>query len=209
VAHENTRANLARATCAPVGGCSWFKGEDAKYLPKKTFKDKMSLKSGDLTMELYWFGRAHTNGDIAIVFPSMRLAHVGDLFAWRGVPRVMPDDGGSTHDFPDTLKKAQAAIKNVDTIITGHSAVQTWQDWVDYYEFQRTFVDQIKTANKAGKTVDEAIAGLRFPEKFKVCPPSNTFVSQRMPFDPNGTCIWRTDQAKSDAQNLYDELKRP
>src|SRR5580700_10990095 len=36
VAHENTKANLSRETCAPVTNCQSFKGENAKFLPKRT-----------------------------------------------------------------------------------------------------------------------------------------------------------------------------
>ena len=39
VAHEGTRANMARAKCQPVTNCDAFKGENAKYLPKRTYKD--------------------------------------------------------------------------------------------------------------------------------------------------------------------------
>jgi hypothetical protein len=39
-------------------------------------------------------------------------------------------------------------------------------------------VAEVKAAHKAGKTVDEAVAGMRWPDRFKVCPPQDTFVSQ-------------------------------
>ena len=38
VAHENTKANMEKMDA--------FKGDNAKFLPKKTYKDKMSLGSG-------------------------------------------------------------------------------------------------------------------------------------------------------------------
>ena len=63
IAHENTRANLARATCEPVTNCGAFKGDNAKYLPKRTYKDKLTLFSGRDQIDLYYFGRGHTSGD--------------------------------------------------------------------------------------------------------------------------------------------------
>jgi cyclase len=210
VAHENTRANMARDACATVGGCQTFQGDHARYLPKKTFKDKISLLDGKDRIELSYHGRAHTNGDIVVVFPGLRLAHVGDLLGWQGVPRVMTEDGGSVVDFPETLRKAQAAIKNVDTIISGHSRVMPWKDWVEVRDFLTFYVAEVKAANKAGKTVDEAVAGMRWPDRFKVCPPQDTFVSQyeadyaKFHID----CVFRTDQLKADTQIAYDELKK-
>src|SRR2546426_6015622 len=41
VAHENTKALLSQATCAPVTNCDAFKGAHAKFLPKRTFKDML------------------------------------------------------------------------------------------------------------------------------------------------------------------------
>ena len=46
VSHENTKTNLARDECTTTGGCANFKGDNRKYLPGTTFKDKMALFSG-------------------------------------------------------------------------------------------------------------------------------------------------------------------
>jgi glyoxylase-like metal-dependent hydrolase (beta-lactamase superfamily II) len=210
VAHENTRANLARGTCATVGGCQNFRDERAKYLPGKTFTDKLSLLGGEDRIDLSYYGRAHTNGDIVVVFPALRLAHVGDLFAWRGVPRVMTEDGGSVVEFPETLSKAQAAITNVDTVITGHSLVMPWKEWIEVRDFLAFYVNDIKAARKAGKTVDEAIASLKWPERFKVCPPEDTFTSQYAADYPkfHADCAYRTDQLKADTEIAYHELEK-
>jgi glyoxylase-like metal-dependent hydrolase (beta-lactamase superfamily II) len=210
VAHENTRANLARTACANVGGCQNFQGENAKYLPTRTFRDRMSLLSGDDRIDLSYYGRAHTNGDIVVVFPALRLAHVGDLFAWHGVPRVMTEDGGSVVEFPETLAKAQAAIANVDTIITGHSRVMPWKEWIEVRDFLAFYVGEVKAARKAGKTVDEAVAGLKWPTRFNVCPPQDTFASQyAADYEKfHGNCVYRTDQLKADTEIAYRELEK-
>jgi cyclase len=215
VAHENAKAMMVKEPCSSLsgpgsGGCNAFKGENAKFVPKRTFKDKLSLTHGNLQVELSYYGRGHTGGDIVVVFPQLRLAHVGDLLGWQGVPRIFPEDGGSTIDFPDTLAKAQAAIKNVDTIITGHQTLMPWQNWVDVKEFLTIYVDQVKAAHKASKTVDEAIASMKWPEKFKVCPPEDTFVSQYDADYPkfHSQCTYRTDQMKADTQTAYSELDK-
>ena len=46
VTHDNTQANMVRQTCEPVTNCDAFKGENSKYLPKRTYSDRMSLFSG-------------------------------------------------------------------------------------------------------------------------------------------------------------------
>ena len=175
VAHENTKANMARMDD--------FKGENAAYLPKKTFADRMSLLGGKNAIELYYFGPAHTNGDIVIVFPSLRTAVMGDLFARKWAPLVDANNGGSATAFPRTLAKVVSGIKNVDTVITGHSTttmgsgpgvsfvrsnpVMKWADLQEYADFMRDFVAAAEAARKSGKSVDEAVNGLRLPEQYK------------------------------------------
>ena len=205
VAHENTKANLAREQCTATGGCANFKGENTKYLPTRTFKDRMSLLSGTDQIDLYYFGRAHTSGDIVVVFRALRAAATGDLFAWRGVPRIMPEDGGSALAFAQTLAKAQAGVRNVDTLITGHSKVMAWKDWLEYRNFVAEFVSQVQAASKAGKTVDQALAGLHLPEKYKPCDPKVTSTTE---LRSDADCAYRMDQAKADAQIIYDELRK-
>ena len=215
VAHERAAKMMGQEDCSTLSGpgagaCTPFKGENRQYLPGKTVNEKLSLKVGNLPIELAYYGPAHTSGDIVVAFPTLRMAHVGDLFAWPGVPRLFGEDGGSTVQFPETLRKALEGTKNVDTIITGHSQLKTFKDWVDQREFVVEYVQQVVAAHKAGKTVEEAAAGIRFAPKWSVCPPSDTFASQ-YPEDHDkfhNQCTYRTDQTLTDAKYAYDELNR-
>src|SRR5262245_8868256 len=54
VAHENTKANMQKTP--------EFSGGNSKFLPKKIFKDKLTIGNGKDRIDLYYFGRAHTNG---------------------------------------------------------------------------------------------------------------------------------------------------
>ena len=60
-----------------------------------------------------------------------------------------------------------AGIKDVDTIITGHSTIMKWPDLVDYAEFNRVFLDAARAAQKSGKTAEQGAAELKLPDKFK------------------------------------------
>ena len=62
VAHENTKANMAKMDA--------FKGDKAQFLPKRTYKDKLTLGSGKDRVELYYFGKGHTGGDTMVVVPD-------------------------------------------------------------------------------------------------------------------------------------------
>jgi glyoxylase-like metal-dependent hydrolase (beta-lactamase superfamily II) len=169
VVHENTRANMARETCQPVTNCNAFKGENLKYLPKRTYKDKLSLFTGRDQVDLYYFGPGHTNGDSFVVFPAVRAMHTGDMFQRKNMPFIdATNSGGSAIDFAQALEKAVAGIKDVDTIISGHSNVPlSWTDFQQYSQFYKAFLEYVQDGVKAGKAVDEVVAGYRVPTAYK------------------------------------------
>ena len=72
VVHENTRAHLARTSCERVTNCEGFQGENARCLPQTTFADTLTLGAGPDRIDLYYFGRGHTDGDIFVVFSAAR-----------------------------------------------------------------------------------------------------------------------------------------
>ena len=100
-------------------------GDNAKFLPKKSFKDQMTLGSGKDRMDLYYFGRGHTNGDAWIVYPALRVMQTGDMFAWKDAPTLDRANGGSGLEYAATIGKALATVKDVDTLIVGHSPLRT------------------------------------------------------------------------------------
>ncbi|GIT68225.1 MAG: hypothetical protein Ct9H300mP25_16970 [Acidobacteriota bacterium] len=79
---------MARASCEPVTNCDAFKGENAKYLPETTYADQLTLFCGSDQIDLYHFGRGHTDGDTFVVFRGVRTVHTGDMFARKGLPFI-------------------------------------------------------------------------------------------------------------------------
>jgi cyclase len=158
IVHENARASMSKMP--------EFSAANAQFLPKRTYKDKLTVRSGKDQIDLYYFGRGHTNGDTFVVFPALRTMHVGDMFAWKALPFADTDNGGSVVEQPDTLAKA-AAVPNVDTIINWHIPIGSVGDLKEYAAFTRNFVDFARASMKAGKTVDQAAAEYKVPPTFK------------------------------------------
>jgi cyclase len=152
VAHENTKANMAKMDA--------FKGDKAQFLPKRTYHDKMSVGSGKGRVDLYYFGAGHTNGDTWVVYPSLRVLQTGDMFAWRDAPVIDRNNGGSGVEYPKTLSKAIAGIKDVDIVIPGHSPVTTAKDLREYQRFITDWLAAVESAAAAGKSVDDAAASI-------------------------------------------------
>jgi cyclase len=160
VAQENTKANMEKMEP--------FQSETGKqHLPKRTFKDRMTLLRGNDRIDLYYVGRGHTNGDALIVFPALRVMHSGDLFPGKQAPIMDTNNGGSGVEYPRTLAAAVKGIKGVDTVIPGHSDVTDWKTFEEFGQFVQALVTAAETAVKAGKTADEAAASITLPPQFK------------------------------------------
>jgi glyoxylase-like metal-dependent hydrolase (beta-lactamase superfamily II) len=158
IVHENTKSNMAKMDA--------FKGDKASFLPKRTYKDTLSIGKGQDQVDLYYFGPGHTNGDCFVVFPALRIVHTGDMFAWKDAPFIDRGNGGSGVQYPQTLAKAIAGIKNVDTVIPGHSPVMKWADLQEFQRFMADLVSETQAALKAGKSVDEAAAAIDLTAKY-------------------------------------------
>ena len=160
VSHENTKTNMTRMDL--------FKGDKAKFLPKRTFTDRMSLLSGKDQIDLYYFGRGHTNGDAFVVFPALRAMHPGDMYTGKRMGIFDLNNGGSVVTYPDTLAKAVAGIPNVDIVLASHNnSLRTFDDVREYVGFARDFVATAQAGANAGKTVDEVAKAYKLPDRYK------------------------------------------
>lgn len=149
VTHENTRTRMKNPN------------------PFKTFKDNMTLFQGKDQIDLYYFGRGHTDGDILVVFKSAGVMHCGDLFAWKQTPILDTQGGSSAVEYGKTLAKAAETIKGVDTVITGHSPLMTFADFKEYADFNNDFIKWVEGRIRAGKSVKEAAAEFKIDPKYE------------------------------------------
>jgi glyoxylase-like metal-dependent hydrolase (beta-lactamase superfamily II) len=170
-------------------GPSIFQANGGRGLPKRTFKDKMTVGRGADQIDLYYFGRAHTGGDAYVVFPSLRVMHVGDTFPNRDLPIMDRNNGGSGVEYADTLAKA-AALPDLDTLINGHNATTTTPaDMKMYASFIREFVTAVQSAKKNGKTLDDVVNAWKTPAAYTGYNPA------------------QAARVRADAQVIWDETK--
>ena len=173
IVQENTKRNMAKmipnstAQDQAVPPQTIFQQNGGRGLPKRTFKDKMTLFKGADEVDLYYFGRGHTNGDAWVVFPALRTVHAGDIFSGKNLPLLDANNGGSAALIADSLEKGLNALnKTVDTIITGHSTQMTPSDLKEYVAFNRDFLNDVRTAKAAGKSVDDIAGSWKMPAKY-------------------------------------------
>jgi cyclase len=146
VATENARKRLAET--------------QAMGLPSITFDDHLRIYFGGRAMDLYWFGRGHTDGDLVIHLPEERLLLAGDLFA-GGDPFVRLIDyngGGSLAEWSGTLEKVLAL--DFDRVIPGHSELTDrtrMQAYLDQIVQMQGLIREMHAAGRSPEDIQEAV----------------------------------------------------
>lgn len=189
VAHANTAENMKAMrpnSSAPPNPNppNIFKDHHGKNLAEKTFTDRMTIGRGSDQVDLYYFGRAHTNGDALVHFPAHRVLHIADMFPGRELPIMDSNNGGTGTGYADTLTKVLSfSEKSADALVNGHFATtSTNGDLKDYIQFIRGYVKDVQDAKRAGKTVDE-VAGSWKPPAGYTAQPARVRTNAQLIFD--------------------------
>lgn len=114
VAHENSLKNQKHAAKST--------GKEADQLyPNETFQDQKQLKVGGETIELKYFGPAHTDGDIVIHFQEANVAHIGDLVFNRKFPYIDKAHGADIGHWVQVLDDILKEYDDDTVFIWGHA----------------------------------------------------------------------------------------
>ena len=105
--------------------------------PRVTFTQETAVFLGGKEVRARYFGRGHTNGDVMIYFPALKVLHTGDLMAGSS-PLIDYGGGGSLLEWTATLDEALKV--DAETIIPGHGPVAKKADLMTY----RNNVDKLK-----------------------------------------------------------------
>jgi glyoxylase-like metal-dependent hydrolase (beta-lactamase superfamily II) len=135
--------------------------------PRITFNDRMTWDLGDITLKMYFFGRAHSGTDIFIHIPEEGLLLTGDIFLDR---RWLPLFAGQPElDVPKWIEVLHAVLDGPDKltkVIPGHLDLWTpekldlWRDYiVDLW-------DGLNKAKAEGLGFDELAARFPLGEKY-------------------------------------------
>jgi cyclase len=113
----------------------------------------MVVRLSGETIQLLYFGPAHTSGDFVVYFGSEKVAFVGDLAFVGRDPLIHRQKGGSSLGLAETLK-ALLAI-DADTFLSGHSDPLAKQQIEGIYKSIVEKRDKVKAMVAEGKSLDE------------------------------------------------------
>jgi len=132
----------------------------ADYLPTETCspctasrQSAQTFAMGKAQVQLYYFGPAHTSGDLVVWFPAERVAFVGDLAFVGRDPLIHRQKGGSSQGLAETLQSLIAL--NAEAYLTGHSDPLTRQDIETLSKSLAEKRDKVKALVAEGKSLDD------------------------------------------------------
>jgi len=146
IAHKNARANIVR--------------NNQPGPPRVIFADETAVFLGGAEVQMFHFGRGHTDGDAVAYFPDLRTVHTGDLivFGQRLDGSTLSPfwdfgNGGSVLEWPATLTGLLAL--DFDTVIPGHGPLLTKDDVRIFRGKMEIVIDRVRTEIAAGATRDD------------------------------------------------------
>jgi glyoxylase-like metal-dependent hydrolase (beta-lactamase superfamily II) len=129
--------------------------------PDITIEPRGTIHLGGKAAEIYWFGRAHTDGDVVVLFPQDGVLAAGDMFTvGEGTPQLIDyNGGGSAKEWTATVEKVLKL--DFDTVVPGHGGVVKKADMQAFRTSTQRLTQLVTAAVKAGKSRADVEALMR------------------------------------------------
>jgi glyoxylase-like metal-dependent hydrolase (beta-lactamase superfamily II) len=165
IAHSNVRSRMvtaqAKLEAAKRGGLPELAlgSEDTKE------RARLNLHLDGIELHLLHLGPGHTDGDVIVGFPAVRVLHMGDLFFLGMLPFVDAESGGSFDGLVAQVTSIASWLPEDARIIPGHGAVCGKKELLRYRDFLLAVQAHAKAnPGKAPAALAAAFDGAAWPE---------------------------------------------
>ena len=158
VSHTNARAQMVRL--------------NQPGQPRLTFANEFQVHLGGKEVRAYHYGRGHTNGDVIVYFPELKVIHTGDIFLTNAtatrpaLPYMDYAAGGSAVEWTRVIDETSKL--DFDTIIPGHGPLSDRTGLAQWRAAFVTMRDRIGAMARAGESKDAIskvlLAEFKWPE---------------------------------------------
>ena len=126
-------------------------------LPKITFEETLQFHINGETIDVFYPGRAHTNGDAIVYFRDSNVVHAGDVFVTYGLPFIDQPNGGSINGLIDAVDKIAEITDDNTVLIPGHGPLSNRHDLLEYREMLITIRDNIYKLILENRTFEDIL----------------------------------------------------
>jgi cyclase len=161
LAHENSKLNqIAVAQANNTTADQLF--------PDETFSEHWQQKVGDETIDIQYWGPAHTNGDSIIHFQQANVVHCGDLVFNRRYPYIDKTAGARIDNWIEILQQMQSYFDNDTLFIFGHARegfelTGNKSDLAAFADYLSALLEFVEKEIKAGKSKDDILLAPAIP----------------------------------------------
>lgn len=164
ISHENTKKNLIEKNKPHKEQFKRFFGEKALegievVLPTRTFKDTLSMRVGNKSLELVYLGIGHTDGDIIVYLPVEGVIFGGDLLYTGRLPWV---GDGNVQSWREVLKRM--GWFEAHTYVPGHGKVTDKKGLKEFKTYLDDLTNEVARMVKDGKDLETAMKEIDLPK---------------------------------------------
>ncbi len=141
VAHENCRDDFFKENFGRPS--DWDEPANYPFTPSITFDENLNLWLGKDKVELHYYGKGHTAGDIIVYVPDEKVAFIGDLFFTDRPQLIHSNKEGNSFDYVQTLSRILDNL-DADLFISGHSAPAGREELVAHIKAMEERQEKVK-----------------------------------------------------------------
>ena len=155
-AHTNTKKHLSTST--RVEGWNWtFPPAPLGAIPSVVFDNEHRLRHNATNIRMKYYGPAHTDSDVSVVFEEADVIHVGDTW-WNGIyPFIDYSTDGSIDGMIRATEQNLRSITDKTIVIPGHGPVGNKAALTEYRDMLVTIRDGVAALKKQGKSLSETV----------------------------------------------------
>jgi glyoxylase-like metal-dependent hydrolase (beta-lactamase superfamily II) len=177
--------------------------------PRLTFSDRLTLDLGDLSLEMLFLGRGHSQSDIAVMIPEEKVLLMGCFFLDRG---PLPYFGTQTVLDPERwLEVFGALLENdpdLEYVILGQHSIWPRDRLVAMRDYLAELWSEIKVVEAEGVDLETAIGRLSLraePSFFREVGASEEEIERYHRFE--ATALWRQlkDSAAGEVEKAIND----
>lgn len=161
LAHENSKINqMAAANKNNTIADQLF--------PDTTYKERWQQKVGDESIDIQYWGPAHTNGDSIIHFQNANVVHCGDIVFNRRYPYIDKSTGASIENWIEILHQMQSYFDPETLFIFGHcregfEVTGNKNDLAAFADYLTALLEFVTSEIKSGKSKEQIMMARAIP----------------------------------------------
>jgi cyclase len=129
--------------------------------PVIALDDRLVIQDGKQDVQISFLGPGHTDGDIVLYLPAMKIVFVGDLFFETAIPNVR-----DAHILQWMKTLSEILLLNADKFVPGHGKPGSRKDVAAFLAYFEELKAMIQPAVERGDSLEQVLKDIQVPEKY-------------------------------------------